>query len=192
MSTKIYNGIKFKSRDWKEVLDQLISIKKEAVKIGNDSIKKRDLELFIPTNKLIDSDYFEIFDTLRSAIGEDYTRKAFVPNFKFSVILYPSLEGDIYGVYFNDINEYLPLLNPFFDEYCYYDNSDQPEDLTEEEWSERGRRWDEMVPDRFTDTGFKYDIVSPSDLDRSIVQGKIKEVMAYLKRDIKLEEIGIK
>lgn len=117
---------------------------------------------------------------------------AFTPNFKFSVILYPSIEGDIYGYYFNHLNEYLPLLNPFFDEYCYYDNTDQPEDLTEEEWYERGQRWDKMVPNRFSDTGLTYDIVSSSDLDPSIIRVKIKEILGYLKRDSKLEEIGIK
>lgn len=107
-------------------------------------------------------------------------------------MLYPTKEGDIYGYYFTGINEYDKLLDPFVDEYMYYDNTDRPEELTDEEWDERGKKWDEMVPDRFSDTGFKYQIVSADDLDRGQIQGLIKEVMAYLKRDNKLEELGIK
>lgn len=49
-----------------------------------------------------------------------------------------------------------------------------------------------MVPDRFCDTGFQYQIVSADDLDRSQIQGLVKEILGYLKRDTKLEEIGIK
>lgn len=68
---------------------------------------------------------------------------SFSPRMKFSVILYPSKEGDIYGYYFTGINGYDKLLDPFVDEYMYYDNSDRPEDLTDEEWDERGKRWDD-------------------------------------------------
>lgn len=30
-------------------------------------------------------------------------------------------------------------------DYCYYNNTDEPEDVTEEEWAERGRAWDRSV-----------------------------------------------
>jgi len=192
MSTKIYNGVKFKSRDWKEVLDQLISLKEVAIEMGNNSIRKRDLETFIVANKLIDKDTFDIFSHIKGSVNDDYNNYLFSIRIKFSVMLYPTKEGDIYGYYFTGINEYDKLLDPFVDEYMYYDNTDRPEELTDEEWDERGKKWDEMVPDRFSDTGFKYQIVSADDLDRRQIQDLIKEVMAYLKRDNKLEELGIK
>jgi hypothetical protein len=43
MSTKIYNGIKFKSTNYREVLDQLIDIKKKSILLVNELIKDRDI-----------------------------------------------------------------------------------------------------------------------------------------------------
>lgn len=85
--------------------------------------------MFIGANKLVDKNEFDIVSELKRAISDDYPRYYFVPGFKFSVILYPSVEGDIYGYYFTGINEYDKLLDPFIDEYMYYDNTDRPDML---------------------------------------------------------------
>jgi hypothetical protein len=205
MSTWIYNGIKFKSKDWKEVLDQLVSIKSKAAEIGNSNISRRDLEMFITHNELSGEGKWDIFHKIQEGI--DSTNKRLFNlkfndyphtyadshlKFNFSVILYPTKEGDIYGYYFNDLPKYDKLLRPFTDEFIYYDSSDQPDNVTDEEWDARGKKWDELVPDRFSDTGFKFNIVCSDDLDRGIVIEFIKEILPSIKRDKKIEDLGIK
>lgn len=39
MSAKIYNGIRFKSRNMADILQQLLSIRKETVKLANLTIR---------------------------------------------------------------------------------------------------------------------------------------------------------
>jgi len=185
MSTKIYNGMKFLSRDWKEVLDQLSSIKSKAIEIGNDSVRVGDIELFITSNKLLDKKEWDIFNSIQRSNHLD----CFAIQINFSVILYPTKEGDIYGYYFNSIPKYENLLKPFYTEFCYYDNTDQPDYLTEDEWYDRGEKWDELVPNRYIDSGFQFTIVSQDDLDRQSIQEKITKVLAYVKRDNKIEKI---
>lgn len=187
MSTKIYNGVKFKSKDWKEVLDQLISVKEKAIQIAFSSIKKRDLELFILSNNLIDKDSYEIVDALKNS---NPTRAAFVPRIYFSIILYPTREGDIYGYYFDSDNQkYLDLINPFFDDFHYQNQGDKPDNITDDEWDFRESKWDELVRYKFKDSGFTYDFVTYEDIDSHDIRTIINEILGYLKRDVKIEQI---
>lgn len=194
MSTKIYNGIKFKSKNISKVLSQLISIKKEAKEISKNLITKRDLELFIRSNNLQDLDPFEIVRELFLAmeVKENSNRWHFVPRIDFTVFIYPTKEGDIYG-YYQDSNrpEYQELLKPFYTDFHYQNNSDRPSDITEEEWEFRRNKWDELIDYKFKDTGFTYELVSQSDLDIFDFLDVVKDIISYLKRDIKIEKIGI-
>ena len=53
MSTKIYNGIKFNSKNFKEILDQILSIRPKAIEIG-EKMLSTSLPNFIKYNNLID------------------------------------------------------------------------------------------------------------------------------------------
>ena len=44
MSTKLYNGIRFKSRNMGDILQQLISIRKDAVKIANELLTIEEIK----------------------------------------------------------------------------------------------------------------------------------------------------
>ena len=54
MSTKIYNGIKFKSNNWKEVLEQLLSIRESAKELAMTKLSDEELAAFILTSKTHD------------------------------------------------------------------------------------------------------------------------------------------
>ena len=191
MSTKLYNGIKFKSNNIKEVLDQLISVKETAKQIAIDSISDKDLGLFITANNLLDNDAWYIANEIKDAIASDnYNRWKFKPRLKFTVVVYPTTEGDIYGYYFDaDKKEYNDLIEPFYTDFHYQNNSDRPSDITEEEWDFRREKWDELLKDRFMDTGFTYEIVSGDDLDFFDLVDKIKIVLDKLKREEKINQV---
>ena len=193
MSTKLYNGIKFKSNNIKEVLDQLISVKETAKQIAIDSISDKDLSLFIGANNLLDNDAWYIANEIKDAIASDnYNRWKFKPRLKFTVVVYPTNEGDIYGYYFDaDKKEYNDLIKPFYTDFHYQNQTDPPNDVTEKEWDFRREKWDELLKDRFMDTGFTYEIVSGDDLDFFDLVDKIKIVLDKLKRDKKIENLGI-
>ena len=194
MSTKLYNGIKFKSNNIKEVLDQLISVKETAKQIAIDSISDEDLGLFIGANNLLDKNHWDIARDLMEAIDcNNYGKWKFLPRLRFSVVVYPTAEGDIYGYYFDaDKKEYNDLIEPFYTDFHYQNSSDRPSDITEEEWDFRREKWDELLKDKFKDTGLTYDIVTGDDLDIFDLSDKIKIVLEKLKRDAKIEELGVK
>lgn len=56
MSAKLYNGIRFKSRNMGDILQQLISIRKDAVKIANELLTIEEIKSFIILNNLIGAD----------------------------------------------------------------------------------------------------------------------------------------
>jgi len=193
MITKIYNGVKFKSNNWKEVLDQLTSIRSEAIEIANNSI---DVKKIIGIIELEEIDlensegYIEmfIFDKLKESIYQ--CRKLRVKTyFNFSIILYPDKEGDIYGYYFNELNEHPILLKPFTEDYAYWDNSDAPEDMEYEDFRKRGDKWDELITGTFIESGFDFKLVTKENLDRSKIYPLIKQAISIVKRDDKINEI---
>ena len=191
MSTKLYNGIKFKSNNIKEVLDQLISIKETAKKIAIDSISDRELGLFIVTNKLLDKDYYTTTRELIEAVDSNsYNKWSFVPRLHFSVVIYPTKEGDIYGYYFDsNKKEFRDLIEPFYTDFHYQNQTDPPTDVTEEEWDFRREKWDELVDYKFKDTGLTYELVTGDDLDIFGLEEKIKIVLDKLKRDQKINQV---
>lgn len=189
MSTKLYNGIKFKSNNIREVLDQLISVKETAKKIAINSISDKELTLFIVGNKLLDNDAWDIANELRDSINSD-RYSSFKPRLAFTVMVYPTIEGDIYGYYFDcDKKEYNDLIKPFYTDFHYQNQTDPPTDVTEEEWNYREAKWDELIKYRFKDTGFSYDIVSGDDIDYFELVEKIKIVLDKLKRENKINQI---
>jgi len=192
MSTKLYNGIKFKSNDIREVLDQLISIKNKANEIALDLLDDRSLALFIESNNLLDKDKWEISREILDALeSSNYNKWKFKPRMYFSVVIYPTKEGDIYGYYFDsDKKEFNDLLKPFYTDFHYQNNSDKPDDISDEEWKFRELKWDELLPgDKFADSGLKYDIVTGDTLDIFDLQDKIKIILDKLKRDNKINQV---
>jgi hypothetical protein len=194
MSTKLYNGIKFKSNNMREVLDQLMSIKKRANDIAIDLLDDRSLALFIDTNNLLDKNKWEITREVIDALdSSNHNRWKFKPRLYFSVVVYPTKEGDIYGYYFDsDKQEFNDLLKPFYTDFHYQNQTDPPTDVSEEEWKFRELKWDELLPgDKFSDSGLQYDIVTGETLDIWDLEDKIEIILDKMKRDRKIENLGI-
>jgi hypothetical protein len=190
MSTKLYNGIKFKSNNIKEVLDQLISVKEKAKEIAINSISDEQLSYFISANKLLDKDVYDISIDISHAIDDIEGRWRFSPNLHFSVVVYPTIEGDIYGYYFDsDKKEYRELIEPFYTDFHYQDQCDKPDELSDEEWDFREKKWNELVDYKFKDTGFTYGIVGGSDFSIFSLSKRVKVVLDKLKREDKINQV---
>lgn len=71
MSTKLYNGIRFKSRNMGDILQQLISIRKDAVKIANELLTIEEIKSFIILNNLIGADCHKIYKALVTDLNSD-------------------------------------------------------------------------------------------------------------------------
>ena len=114
----------------------------------------------------------------------------FVPNIHFSVVIYPTVEGDIYGYYFDsNKKEYRDLLEPFYTDFHYQDQCDKPDDISDEEWDFRCDKWDELLKDKFKDTGFTYEIVNGSDFSAFSLSKRVKIVLDKLKREDKINQV---
>ena len=191
MSTKIYNGIKFKSKDFYQLLQELIEVKNKAKEVSINLISDKDLLYFIGGNKLEDKDAYSIAQEFSEALDSNNKSKwALVPNVHFSVVIYPTPEGDIYGYYFDSNKaEYNNLLKPLYTDFHYQNQSDPPTNLSEEEWNFRREKWDQLVDYKFKDTGFTYEFVTGDDIDIWDLQDRIKSILEKLKRDKKIDSV---
>jgi hypothetical protein len=199
MSTKVYNGIKFKSKDYAEIVSQLHSIREKAIEnsrkhfiddpypMGGLLIEEKFAD---SVDELIEMDFetdrnkkWEVRRIVEASLEKRW-RKNYEPEFLFSVVVIPWTDGNVYGCFYDDrIHENRELLNEFVDEYHYQNQTDQPDDIDDEEWEERREIWDDIFDKYFTpgEAGFVYEIVKPDDLDIDTVEEAIKSYKSKFK-----------
>jgi hypothetical protein len=154
-----------------------------------DQISDRDIFIFIIGNKLENETADVIADNFLDACNStNKTRWAFSPNINFSVIVYPTPEGDIYGYYFDSHRDHRKLIESISNDFHYQNQGDKPNNISDEEWSFRRQKWDELVDYKFSDSGFKYTFVSSDDIDIWDIQDRIKDILEKIKRDKKIED----
>lgn len=189
MSTKLYNGIKFKTDDIYQLFEELKGIKEKAIKIGMDNLCSLDtLCHFILNNKLSDSNTYEVKNALEDNLRGVY-RTMLDPLFNFSILIFP-YKGKLYGYYFDDdLYEYGELIKDISDDYSYQNQTDRPEGISEEEYEERKKVWEGILGyDTMSERGLRYNFVSIDtifdDNERfKRLMSSIKEALEYLKRN---------
>ena len=151
MSTKLYNGIRFKSRNMGDILQQLISIRKDAVKIANELLTIEEIKSFIILNNLIGADCHKIYKALVTDLNSD-CRTLLSINFNFTISLIPEKNGYVYGYYFADHQkEYFEMIEPFVEDYHYQNQCDKPDNISNREWNNRRKKWNKLLGyDSFT------------------------------------------
>lgn len=184
MSTKLYNGIRFKSRNMGDILQQLISIRKDAVKIANELLTIEEIKSFIILNNLIGADCHKIYKALVTDLNSD-CRTLLSINFNFTISLIPEKNGYVYGYYFADHQkEYFEMIEPFVEDYHYQNQCDKPDNISNREWNNRRKKWDKLLGyDSFTQRAFSFVIVNSSDLDMFSIFKKIKDAVEELKKE---------
>ena len=189
MSTKLYNGIRFKTDDIYQLFEELKGIKEKAIKIGMDNLCSLDtLCHFILDNKLSNFNTYEVKNALVDNLRGKY-RTMLDPLFNFSILIFP-YKGKLYGYYFYDgLYEYSELIAEIADDYSYQNQTDRPETISEEEYEEREKIWEDILGyDTMSERGLKYNVVSADNIfddnERfKRLMSSIKEALEYLKRN---------
>ena len=142
MSTKIYNGIRFKSRNFYEVVSQLYDLKKQAIANSVDELVGDPFTMVRFLKNKFNDDFdiealkdpynnftFECLNALKSDL-DDRLRSSFGIDFNCSVNIIPHPNGNIYGYVFNDrIQQNYDLLLSIADEYGYQNQTDKPDEI---------------------------------------------------------------
>lgn len=163
MSFNVYTGIKFRTKSIEKALNQLKSIRKQALKnMANSLLNKNFYGLASKMSDYLKKDIIkykndptemnllavklEIVRDLHR-IGDD-TEKARLRgelDYPFEVMIYP-YHGNLYGNYFGPEfgygkDENIDLLMTIVDEYWYGDQSDPDPNLTSRQWRQRSKVW---------------------------------------------------
>ena len=177
MSMKIWNGVRFKATVPEEVVAQLHSVRKRALTNSKTYITAgkgaalavraagydKDSVFGIDTD-----DYKQMFD-FRDRLENSFNKRFRSwedPAFRFSVVVIP-WQGALYGIsYHEEIEDNRRLLDDFIEEYYYQDQTDKPDDVSDEEWQTRSGVWNDIF-DRYvspSEAGLTYEIVRSDDL----------------------------
>lgn len=177
MSLKVYNGIKFKSKNINEILSQLNNIKKQAVQnvIDYYTVNQEKILAFILSQnnpdflnnvaaciaeqKSDDKTMREFVNYFKSSMAKEYVDwKDIYANFIVYIIPY---KGKYYGHYTSgDIKENEKLLFQFADEFHYQNQTDKPDDITTREWNKRRNVWHDVFYEKEDEyTGLQFRLI---------------------------------
>ena len=185
---KIYNGIKFKSNDMQEIIKSLYDIREQAIKNSVEYAKSHpDDFVFTMVDNIDDAFKLNIddFKTNREcqkkvqASLEKRWRTSKDPNFLFNVTIIP-WDGEYYGcVYDDQISENHALLKDIADDFYYQNQTDQPEDISDEEWQNRSQIWNDIFDVYFTpgEAGPTYEIVKSDDFNDIKYPNLLKDIV---------------
>lgn len=181
MSAKLYNGIRFKSRNMADILQQLVSLRKDIVKYANNLLDVEEIKFFIIINKLNDANCHEIFRKIIDSLNST-NRTILSIRFNFSIALIPEKNGYVYGYYFVDYEEYFDLIKPFVEDYHYQNQCDKPDNISNREWNNRRKKWDKLLGyDTFSQRAFTFSMVDSNDLDIFSTLKKIEKAIDEIK-----------
>ena len=188
MSTKIYNGFKFKTNDMISVLHYLMDLREPAKERIKESMKQNVARVYTEfcDTKCIGKEDFQLYrnnswnpikdlDELRNFIIAEYkivksSKENNMNNFDdygYEIMVYPKIgivDQEILGVPFYNARCFDKLLESkkWYKSYGYWDNTDKPRHVTKEAWKQREQDWDEVFKDTntFSETGFRYDLTN--------------------------------
>lgn len=194
MSTKLYNGIKFKSNKLGTVIQQLHSLKEESVKRVQDTFNDVNSANFITMVLLYMKclrygikveNRLDFEKVLRDELRNPYSQFCFL--YKFSVVIFER-KNKLYGVYFDNTHKnYKELFDKdIAEDYHYQDQSDKPDDISNREWNFRKTVWNDIFDDISvlwipSEAGVRYTIVDECDID--ITEDTFKNIQDRIKKE---------
>lgn len=195
MSTKIYNGFKLKITDIFELHEKMNELRAEF----KPMVKSKMVDFFVdivahsidhntlhPSGNSF-SPYQLAFNKFNEQQEEVRTRRfndSFV-DYSFALCIFP-FEGNFYGMYYTNQQDFAEIWKdkPYVEDFHYQNQSDQPEEISEEEWNERERIWNGIldINDIPSLNGFEYKIVLEETYDYPNVQEVINALPSFEKR----------
>ena len=163
MSTTLYNGLRVKDefyraetslQDFMEIVSLVARIIQERFKTAALELVSEQMAEFIMDSKKVseqDADA-EVFRTVKEAWEKE--QKKFGSHhmlndpLRFSIHFGLSNKGNLLAYYFsNHSSGYIEALESLgiFEDYHYQNQSDHPEEFTDEQWDARGAEWDSVL-----------------------------------------------
>lgn len=174
MSTKIYNGYRFdKDYSLRELDTLLMNLKKEVQEkadeeyvlsvlneliyvfdckqiFGEDIAKKRMLEYRKDEPNTLNflTALYDIVFYVDEKIRQSKisSRRDFKWDYNCEIHIMPTKEKLLFTLY-TEKDEFKEIIEsrPFIKEYIYQNQTDKPDEISDEEWDERARDWDEAI-----------------------------------------------
>jgi len=178
MSTKLHNGFVFKSNDIREIRDTIDEFRKKIEPlVYNKTVQyfAEECSMLFDLNTINNKKNTGIFSTIYQQFSQkqDEIRVKGVRDpsvdFQFSLVVIPS-EDKFYGLFYTEQKEFADLWaeNELVSEYIYYNNVDEPEDISIEDWNKRGEVWDSLldpyngIPSK---AGFTFEVIQEITFD---------------------------
>lgn len=198
MSTKLYDGILITEplswkiiREIRENIEQTFEQlnKKLTIEYFNEEYARtilkthsQALEIYKnPDDKEEDHGiYFNALQRFKKEENEFFKNKLLCKVHLFEPVIGANSEKSPAYVINNNEPEYLNnlLKLPYIKEYGYWNNTDKPDELTEEEWDERRSDWNEVLDRNFFFTGSGISIDLPETKTRTFLMPEEKLINA--------------
>ncbi len=155
MSTKIYTGFKMEAESFEEAAKKIDSFQKKLAPIVQEKLGKMLLrwatqkidEACMAGEAIPEKAFSSVFSEYLDRGAERSAAKMRNPGMDFgvSMTLFP-FEGRVYGMLFAEDRDLESLWKkePGVLDFAYWNNSDPDETVSEEEWDERARVWEEI------------------------------------------------
>jgi len=155
LSTKIYTGFRLTTSDWAAIHDHVMEFRRE---LEEATYRERCRRVAVSACWYLDRVTLGLADPAEdspytSAYMDDMDdlRK---DSARFDIVFIPH-GREVYGMTFGDeMPEKLWFAKDFVSEYGYWNNTDRPDHLTDEEWEDRAETWDAMLPGSPAMSGF--------------------------------------
>jgi len=155
MSAKIYSGLRFTSCDLLEVHQQIMAFRPIVARLTADALSAflakaatERIDKAAMGGAACKSPLFESLQEFwdrEKGIKETQRRDPRV-DFEFKVFVLP-FEGRIYGIASSEQGEWVDVLKKqdWVEDWSYWNNSDRPKGIPQEEWDERSRVWHDVL-----------------------------------------------
>lgn len=206
MSTKIYKGYKYITKDSKVNINDIISWCVNTKNIIKENIKphiEKDIALTI--SDYLDSIYYKTTEDIKSKIQfsknnynpltnfPEFYRNCIDTDFNIKCTIHTSLKN-VLIIFFYENDIFYDMLPRYKEDnelelkgsiikgiqpYPYYNNTDSPIDI--EEWDKRGKEWKEALPTGIPSIdGLMYNFYSNKDIDFNFFIGEKYEELIKL------------
>jgi hypothetical protein len=163
MSTKIYNGFEFRTHDLFEVHRHIMEFRKTLKPLVAEKVARVHAERIVYIMDRVACGWYKakkenkgraLISVSSSEIREKQRNiKAGGRNpsvdFIFNIAILPLRKNRVLGIVYTEQDDFLKLWfrKKFVKDYGYWNNTDQPKGVSNKEWHQRERDWDEVLPD---------------------------------------------
>jgi hypothetical protein len=161
MSTKIYEGFQVSDLDYRQLHEEFVSLGEDARSqaerefvgwFARTLVENNDHEAW-RTRLGMQSDgpttYFQVMELYRERVKKIRAEMRRDPevDWEFTVSFAPTDDGRWLGIPFCEKSSLIDLLKSraWYGEYAYWNNTDRPDGVTEEEWESRRSEWDRVL-----------------------------------------------